>query len=138
MPEYSHSSALTAPLPAPPHTDSVLFSFCRQQKTITRSVLVALEGSATEQLSARWQGSMLWQCNSPVRPRHKRKNCFFSEQAFTVPDSGVAGDEHREIQFRSCPASGAGPACEYNRFSDSETASIRENQCICFAFFIVN
>ena len=73
-----------------------------------RSVLVALEGSAAEQLSARWQGSMLWQCSSPVRPRHKRKNWFFSGQAFTAPDSGVTGDQHREIQFRSCRASGAG------------------------------
>lgn len=73
-----------------------------------RSVLFMLEGSESAQLAAQWQGSMLWQCTSPIRPRHKRKNWFFNGALFTLPDTASVDTDHREIQFRSCRSSGAG------------------------------
>ena len=45
-----------------------------------KSVLVQLKGkdkAQCEQFANGWQGSMLWICQSPFRPKHKRKNWFF-------------------------------------------------------------
>ncbi len=51
-----------------------------------------------------WQGSMQWVCQSPFRPKHKRKNWFFSGQIYQFDEQALSG----EIQFQTCRASGAG------------------------------
>ncbi len=57
-----------------------------------------------KKLAQSWSGTMLWVCESNLRPKHKRKNWFFSGRVFEVhePEFG------REVSFKTCRASGAG------------------------------
>lgn len=55
-------------------------------------------------IAASWQGVMRWICQSPYRPKHKRKNWFFSGQIFEVNEIQL----DKTIQFQSCRSSGAG------------------------------
>ncbi|AIW20920.1 peptide chain release factor H [Vibrio coralliilyticus] len=72
-----------------------------------RSVLLKLdspfEGRA-KQLAFSWQGAMLWVCQSSFRPKHKRKNWFFSGQMFEVDESSLDSG----VTYQTCRASGAG------------------------------
>lgn len=56
-----------------------------------KSVLLSLEGQKGEEwllkdFLSRWAGTVKWQCQSPFRPKHKRKNWFMGIEAFTEPD----------------------------------------------------
>ncbi|MFZ6658777.1 peptide chain release factor H [Undibacterium sp. TJN19] len=73
-----------------------------------RSVLLELshvtDTHAAMQLAQAWEGSLLWICESPYRPSHKRKNWFLGGRIFkpgaTMPDS--------EIRYEATRASGPG------------------------------
>ena len=72
-----------------------------------KSVLLKLDAADTntaKQLALTWQGPMLWVCESRFRPKHKRKNWFFSGQVFEVNEMDMT--DH--ITYQSCRASGAG------------------------------
>lgn len=72
-----------------------------------KSALVKLESEdddQAKQLASAWQGAMLWVCQSLYRPKHKRKNWFFSGQMWIVNE--VALDSG--ITFKTCRSSGAG------------------------------
>jgi len=73
-----------------------------------KSVLIQL-GDNQSQAQAKaiaisWQGVMQWVCQSPYRPKHKRKNWFFSGKMFEVNEIQL----DQTIKFQSCRASGAG------------------------------
>lgn len=72
-----------------------------------KSVLLKLDAADTntaKQLAHAWQGPMLWVCESRFRPKHKRKNWFFSGQVFEVNETEMT--DH--ITYQACRASGAG------------------------------
>lgn len=72
-----------------------------------KSVLIKLESpndTIAKQLAYSWQGAMLWVCQSQFRPKHKRKNWFFSGQMFELSDAQL----NKGITFQTCRASGAG------------------------------
>ncbi|MBB1411504.1 peptide chain release factor H [Pseudoalteromonas sp. SG44-17] len=72
-----------------------------------KSVLLQLDStadSAAKQLAQSWQGTMLWVCQSQYRPKHKRKNWFFSGQLFDIDESKL----DKGVTFQTCRASGAG------------------------------
>ncbi|ASP37692.1 peptide chain release factor H [Bacterioplanes sanyensis] len=77
-----------------------------------KSVLLAMRGQQAQILAQRWQGPMQWLCTSPYRPRHKRKNWFFSGQVFELPESPPASSDgaclDNDIDYQSCRSSGAG------------------------------
>ncbi|QLR01044.1 peptide chain release factor H [Providencia sp. PROV087] len=83
-------------------TYDVLESF--PSKKGLRSALVCLEGAGAEPLASNWCGTIQWQCQSPIRPRHKRKNWFLSVTQF----SPVQPIEESEIEFEFTKAQGAG------------------------------
>jgi len=60
--------------------------------------------SSAKQLAESWQGAMLWVCQSQYRPKHKRKNWFFSGQMYEVNDTQL----DKGVTFQACRASGAG------------------------------
>ena len=74
-----------------------------------KSVLIRLNGENAKLLSQQWQGAMQWICPSPYRAGHKRKNWFFSGEAFALdaPEQPNTVSES-DIEFKSCRASGAG------------------------------
>ena len=74
-----------------------------------RSVFLGLESAdagepAAERLALRWSGSLLWVCQSPYRPLHRRKNWFLGGAVYSaaapLPDS--------EIRYTATRASGPG------------------------------
>lgn len=72
-----------------------------------KSVLLQLDStvdSAAKQLARSWQGTMLWVCQSQYRPKHKRKNWFFSAQLYDIDESKL----EQGVTFQTCRASGAG------------------------------
>jgi peptide chain release factor len=47
---------------------------------------------------------MLWVCQSQHRPKHKRKNWFFSGQMYEINEAQL----DKSVTFQTCRASGAG------------------------------
>ncbi len=60
--------------------------------------------SSAKQLAESWQGAMLWVCQSQFRPKHKRKNWFFSGEMYEVSDTQL----DKGVTFQTSRASGAG------------------------------
>lgn len=83
-------------------TIGVLESF--PSKHGLKSALLSLDGEHAEQLLQAWCGTLQWQCQSPLRPRHKRKNWFVSVTHF----SPIQPIEDSEIEFEFTKAQGAG------------------------------
>jgi peptide chain release factor len=72
-----------------------------------KSVLLELKGedkAQCEHFANAWQGTMLWICQSPFRPKHKRKNWFFGGRVFKP----VIHQQNNDIRYETCRASGAG------------------------------
>jgi len=72
------------------------------------SALVRLSGCLADETARRWQGTLQWVCDSPLRPRHPRKNWYIG--VFRLPESGA---EHGvldpiDIVFQTCRAGGKG------------------------------
>lgn len=64
----------------------------------------ATDDDSTRQLAESWHGAMLWVCQSHHRPKHKRKNWFFSGQMFEINEAQL----DKDVTFQTCRASGAG------------------------------
>jgi peptide chain release factor len=60
--------------------------------------------NSAKKIAESWQGAMLWVCQSQCRPKHKRKNWFFSGQMYEVNDTQL----DKGVTFQTCRASGAG------------------------------
>ena len=72
-----------------------------------KSALLQLDSSQNalaKQLAESWQGAMLWVCQSQYRPKHKRKNWFFSGQMYEINETQL----DKCVTFQTCRASGAG------------------------------
>ncbi|WP_018690703.1 peptide chain release factor H [Algicola sagamiensis] len=70
-----------------------------------KSVLIQVDAKKNHPLCSQWSGSHLWVSQSPYRPKHKRKNWFFSGEIFAYVDSPTCDET---IKFQACRASGAG------------------------------
>jgi len=69
-----------------------------------KSLLVQLSGNDALRVSQFWTGAMLWKCQSPFRPKHKRKNWFFNGHVFEVKEDNL----DTAIRYQACRSSGAG------------------------------
>jgi peptide chain release factor len=77
------------------------------QRGCYKSVLLKLDannGDLAKQIAYNWQGAMLWVCQSQFRPKHKRKNWYFSGHAYEFNESQLGND----VTYQTCRASGAG------------------------------
>lgn len=80
-----------------------------------KSVLLYLHSNNQEQslqlndYARRWQGTHLWQCTSPFRPHHLRKNWFFGGKVYENTDADNLGDiAQNDLEITTFRASGAG------------------------------
>ena len=74
-----------------------------------KSILFKLEGKEANEFVKRWNGTMQWICQSPFRPKHKRKNWFFTGSYTSSEDEcedAVVSD--KELRFEACRSSGPG------------------------------
>ena len=69
-----------------------------------KSALIALEGDNAKALAEAWCGTVQWQCQSPLRPRHKRKNWFMS----VTPFSPIQALEESTIEYEFIRSQGPG------------------------------
>jgi len=72
------------------------------------SALVMVHGDGAQDFAARWSGSILWVCKSPVRPNHKRKNWFISCQEIDPPDITGDGIDPTDVRYEAFRAGGPG------------------------------
>jgi peptide chain release factor len=88
----------------------VLEQVAGQQAGNLRSVLLALDGDAANELASRWSGSLLWINPSPYRPGHRRKNWFIGVQVFATgpADEQATSLKDSDIRFETLRASGPG------------------------------
>ena len=72
------------------------------------SAVLKLSGSRAESLAASWQGTLQWVCDSPLRPRHPRKNWYIG--VFRLPENRAAPSNIRpeDVLFQTCRAGGKG------------------------------
>ena len=66
--------------------------------------LTAADNNSAKQFAESWHGAMLWVYQSQHRPKHKRKNWFFSGQMYEVNEAQL----DKAVTFQTCRASGAG------------------------------
>ncbi len=98
-----------------------------KQKGCFKSVLLQLMCSdqhLVRQFSASWQGVILWQCQSPFRPKHKRKNWFISITMHEIQDTDLSSG----ITYKACRASGAGGQHANKRIAKALLFQKLENQ----------
>jgi len=74
-----------------------------------KSMLFKLEGAKAEDLAKQWSGTLQWICSSPYRPKHRRKNWFFTG-SFTKPEVQSKACIVKEVDliFEACRSSGPG------------------------------
>lgn len=77
---------------------------------IYRSVILRIEGIDTARFTQTWQGSILWQGESPYRSGHKRRNWFVGVNTFQLPAISEPGEAEllTRIKMETMRASGAG------------------------------
>ncbi len=68
------------------------------------SALIILNGEDEEKLSALWCGTVRWNCTSPYRPNHGRKNWFIGVSRLSMPNAVPES----AIRFEAIRASGPG------------------------------
>lgn len=80
------------------------------------SAVLVLGGAGAGALAARWVGSILWRCQSQIRPKHKRKNWFV--QVFELSD-GAPGAEIREADVEMQALRAGGPGGQHQNKTSS-------------------
>lgn len=75
---------------------------------IIDSVLLSAKGLNVSQLIQNWSGTVQWNCISPFRPTHKRKNWFVAIHALTVPVFNNIALNEKDVVFEAMRASGPG------------------------------
>lgn len=71
---------------------------------IFKSVLLNVNGEGALGFAKSWNGTILWNCKSPFRPKHKRKNWFITGSYTHHKESSFNND----IRFEACRSSGPG------------------------------
>lgn len=89
------------------HAELVEYQKGPQPQTF-ESVLVAINGPNLETFVNPWLGTIQWQCASPYRPKHKRKNWFVSITKVAAPAGVCEGIDPRDITWKTAKASGPG------------------------------
>lgn len=85
----------------------IVETIATKERDCFKSALLQLDSKkddSAKKIAESWQGAMLWVCQSQFRPKHKRKNWFFSGQMYEVNDTQL----DKGVTFQACRASGAG------------------------------
>lgn len=86
---------------------------------IYRSVILRIEGKDTARFAQTWQGSILWQGESPYRPRHKRRNWFVGVNTFQLPAISEPGEAELLTQIKMETMRASGPGGQHVNKTDS-------------------
>jgi peptide chain release factor len=78
-----------------------------EQPETFSSVLISVRGESIRNFTRQWQGTIQWNCESPYRPRHKRKNWFVGVNVLVPPQDSPLFKES-DLRFETMRASGPG------------------------------
>jgi len=71
-----------------------------------KSALLSIEGVDIESFLSQWEGTVQWVGESPMRPRHKRRNWFVGIKRIPLPD--MSGLDEKAFRTEVKRASGPG------------------------------
>jgi peptide chain release factor len=77
-----------------------------ENRDTLKSALVAIEGENMDTFCRQWEGTILWVCASPFRPKHKRKSWYAGVGHLTPPDPLTFSEQ--EMRIETMRASGPG------------------------------
>jgi len=90
-----------------------------------RSVLLELThtsqvdaADAAQAFAMQWQGSLLWICDSPYRPAHRRKNWFVGGSLF-ISGGDLTGNDTADSSIRYEATRASGPGGQHVNKTDS-------------------
>lgn len=72
------------------------------------SVLISAKGQNAALLTQNWSGTIQWNCPSPLRPNHKRKNWFVAIHTLAMPNISNTTLYEKDVVFEAMRASGPG------------------------------
>ncbi len=72
------------------------------------SALISVSGSGLSQFTRQWKGSVLWICQSPYRPNHKRKNWFVGVDVITPLEDREINISPKDLTIEVFRSSGPG------------------------------
>lgn len=73
------------------------------------SAIVAIDGHLAREYANSWIGTILWVCQSPLRPSHKRKNWFVGIREITLNEHKAPIDIFdRDLEWQTMKSSGKG------------------------------
>jgi peptide chain release factor len=72
------------------------------------SALISIEGADSKRFALSWRGTVQWICESPLRPRHKRKNWFVGVDVIEAVDDTQPVLAREDVVFDTMRASGPG------------------------------
>lgn len=81
------------------------------------SALIAISGQGALGFASTWIGTVQWQCPSPIRSTHRRKNWFVGIFATSVPPELGDAVDIAQVQFESFRA--GGPGGQHQNTTDS-------------------
>lgn len=71
-----------------------------------KSIILLMKGESLKSFMESREGSILWRCQSPYRPNHKRKNWFVGVKSMkTIAETEWS---EKDFRFESCRAGGPG------------------------------
>lgn len=89
-----------------------------------RSAVVMVHGDDAETFAARWTGSLLWVCKSPVRPNLKRKNWYIGCRQLELPDDVANHIDPADVRFEAFRA--GGPGGQHQNKTESAVRAIHQ------------
>ena len=72
------------------------------------SALLSVSGENAKSFCQQWRGSVKWICQSPFRPRHKRRNWFVAVELVSPADTTDSRIREKDVVFETFGASGPG------------------------------
>jgi peptide chain release factor len=86
------------------------------------SAIVVLHGAAAAAFAEGWIGSIQWVAQSPVRPRHKRKNWFVG--IFALPETSAGPERLVESDVRFEAFRAGGPGGQHQNKTESAVRAV--------------
>lgn len=72
------------------------------------SMLLSLSGNKADDFIKPWLGTIQWICESPYRPRYKRKNWFVGIHLLPYTEAGNADVSPEDVTWKAVKSSGPG------------------------------
>ena len=88
-----------------------------QTRDGVKSAFITVSGAGAANFARTWTGTVLWQCQSPVRPNHRRKNWFVGFFPIDLTNEPLNRPKDEELKFETFRS--GGPGGQHQNTTDS-------------------